>query len=173
MSDKLRSPSRRALLKMAAASPLALLGAEPMPPEMESRLRALAAKSSATDDDFKEAMKIGQRLWSLFLLGVGKNIVIGDGVYNEAVDKSGGPILQKVKEKKFPKDKDHDPTIVCAIRCGVLASQKAINVDGTKAVTKDVFIAAWNETRTWMLTLMTRTGNVDDDQPFEGQAYAC
>jgi hypothetical protein len=141
MSDQLRSPSRRALLRAAGLAPLALLGAATLQQKTQDEINALVAEQTTLSED--ERRKVGRivvELWSWFEYGVSPSTTIQDGVIAMGWAMSSSYILGNIRD--WPDDANHNPTLGCAFVCG----NKASSIAGPGPVTPEVFEKAWKQT---------------------------
>jgi hypothetical protein len=144
--------SRRALLKLAAATPMAAFA---LSPYARAEMETLAAANGITDKDklekFGKAVAI---LWGAFELGVkdkatelGKIITIGPGVIEAAFQQSGDKIFEKLA--CYDQNGYEVETHRCAYSCGETAAVEAAKQTGdAKVMTPKDFTDAWAMTKT-------------------------
>ena len=164
MSDQPRSPSRRALLKMAGIAPFALAAGDapsaveieaamarvPDPIKVPMREKALARNWGSSKRNKADLVTL--RLWTFFELGVADEVAVARDAYPEMIDLSGEKVLDNMDQ--FPTDGDDDETIACAVKCGVLAAQ--IAKDAGTEITAAVFRDACNHTKICMFANIDR-----------------
>lgn len=140
MSDRLRSPSRRALLRAAGLVPFVLVGARTLSAEATAEIEALPKPSTLSENEKEKLGRIMTRLWSMFEAGVTDVVKVEHGVVQKAWDLSGPSLIKHLKD--WPDDKDHDRTLGCAYECGTRARDLAV----AGKVTPTIFEDAWGAT---------------------------
>jgi len=145
--------SRRALLKIAAASPLAAFALSPFAhAEMLAAGRAIFTDKTKRDRFYKTA----EKLWKAFEDGVdrrakklGISVIIGEGVFADALRLSGGPLIKNIE--CFDDNGDEiggkNETHRCVTYCAEIATEAVKNAPNQKEITSDVFNAAWGATK--------------------------
>ena len=181
MSDKPRSPSRRALLRMVGLTPLALaafpsLGAAQTPPQklpqdIEDEVRKEARKQGKGDKEDR-VVEIADRLWTMFLLAIANKATVDSSANARAVELSAAHVVRN--EARWSDPAENDQTVLCAIRCGMYARDLAKKgvIDGA------VFNEAWDRARYDFFALLKRASVVKvNDSPIKGAgtsiALAC
>ncbi len=152
MSDRLRSPSRRALLRAAGMLPFALAGASTLSAETTAEIEALPKPPTLTKEELEKLGGIIMRLWSMFEAGVTKATAIDHGVIQEAWKRSGPSLIANLPHWPDEPGKEHDPTLGCAYVCG----RKARDLAGIGPVTPAILVEAWNRTKDEQMILLEK-----------------
>lgn len=155
MSARPRFLSRRALLKIAAASTLAPFALSPFGrAEMEA-----AGMTTFTDKAKRDRFyKVAENFWKNFEDGVKHaadkqqfSVVIGPGVFAKAVELSGGPLVAALDcfddDGKEKRQGDKDSNSTCINACAGISVSAVAKTSDPKTITPEIFELAWELTK--------------------------
>jgi hypothetical protein len=161
MSEKRRPLSRRALLRSAGLTPIAVLALSSTK-EVEAAIGTTVASLGLGNDDGVKFGEIVKHLWAALQYG-SLGTEIGDDVLAAALNKSAQHIVSNLA--LFPSDGKDVETIGCAYLCGLKAATKA----GTGTIDAAIFNEAWDETKTETQAKLARARAISgNDAPGRG-----
>jgi hypothetical protein len=166
LSDRPRSPSRRALLRALSAAPLLLAAGAPRSAEAQTEIDDLLKTTKLLGEEAARFRRVVDRLWDVFRAAVGDDSRIAAGVFRKGWDLSSGHVEGNIAQ--FPASGRHPATDQCAFACGQLALQYA----GNDPITPAIFERAWRQISDDMHSKLARVQRVSDDKP-KISALAC
>lgn len=162
--------SRRAILKISAASPIALFA---LSPSVRAEMQQAGAKLFSSKLEREKFYKAAEKLWETFEKAVEKrardlgiDITIGEGVFAAAIALSGPKLFENLECFDEHGDEMGTATHTCANYCGTAAVDAVRGRPDPKTIDPSVFSYAWSVTRQ---TYESRKCQVDTLREQKGQ----
>jgi hypothetical protein len=152
MSENLRSPSRRSLLRALGFAPLSMLGLA-LSPDEESDIDSVVSQAGLRPADQEKLTRVASTLFTYLKKGAGPVEILTPEVVAKAYEKSGPFVIRNLSG--WPDDGDDVATNSCAALCGHRARLLAEARGQSEASAAD-FEQAWEETRDSQAEVMSR-----------------
>lgn len=184
MSARPRFLSRRALLKIAAASTLAPFALSPFG---RAEMEAVGMTTFADKPKRDRFFKVAEHFWTTFETGVNDaakkkkiTVVIGPGVFAEAIKLSGMPLFTALDcfgdDGKETDGGDKAANLTCINYCAeIVVGAVELNPD-PKILTPELFEAAWFLTKAAYGSRICKIGPPDPNgppDPIRISAFGC
>lgn len=156
MASRPRFLSRRALLKIAAASTLAPFALSPFG---RAEMEAVGMTTFADKVKRDRFYKVAEKFWKMFEDGVSTaaekkdkiKVEIGPGVFAEAIRLSGIPLFAALDcfgdDGQERERGDKEANLTCVNYCAQIAVDAVAVKPDPKIITPEVFEAAWSLTK--------------------------